>query len=261
MAEADDQVMPALPAAAEAEVAALARRMQKANGPVMRAMMHIGGQIEGSADLLPKPIRDGLGSLAAGVLEQIYHGAARGRAARIVPKTDARLHRLAALASGAAGGSAGLGSALVELPATMALIFGAMQKVAAEEGFDAADERIRLICLDIFGSGGPGENDDGIDTTFFGARLGLSGSTIQAVIARVAPRVAALLGQKLASQTVPVLGAAAGAGVNWMFLGYFQDMARVRFGLLRLAEAHGEAAVRDAFRAETARRVRPPEPS
>jgi uncharacterized protein (DUF697 family) len=58
---------------------------------------------------------------------------------------------------------------------------------------------------------------------------------MRALIARVAPRLAAVLGQKLAAQTVPVLGAAAGAGTNYAYTQYYQDMAHVHFGLRRLA--------------------------
>jgi hypothetical protein len=51
----------------------------------------------------------------------------------------------------------------------------------------------------------------------------------------VAPRLAAVLGQKLAAQTVPILGAAAGAATNYAYTRYYQDMAQVHFGLRRLA--------------------------
>lgn len=248
-----------LPAEAASEVAALVRVMQRANGPFMRVLNKLGGQVEDRMELLPVPIRDSMTTLTAGILEQVYRAAATVGGHRAMPRADARLHRLAAVASGAAGGAAGLGSALVELPATVALIFGAMQKVAGETGFDPASDEVRLICLEAFGSGGPGRADDGVDTAFLGARLGLSGAAIHAVIARVAPRFATLLGQKLASQTVPILGAAAGAGVNYLFMDYFQAMARVRFGLRRLALDHGEDPVRAAFRAEIARSVSPPD--
>jgi hypothetical protein len=244
-----------LPAPAQEEVARLAQRMSQANGPLMRGINMLGGQVEDRLHLLPVQIRDGLTTLSAGLLEQVYHAAATIGGSRIVPKADSRLHRLAAVASGAMGGAAGLGSALVELPATVTLIFGAMQKVAAEEGFDATSPEVRAICLDILGSGGPGTADDGVNTAFFGARLGLSGAALHALIARVAPRFGLMLGQKLVSQAVPVLGAAAGAGVNYLFIRYFQDMARVRFALKRLAVEHGDDAVLTAFRAETARRI------
>ena len=67
------------------------------------------------------------------------------------------------------------------------------------------------------------------------ARMALSGTAMQAVIARVAPRLATVLGQKLAAQAVAVLGAATGAATNYAYTSYYTDMAHVHFGLRRLA--------------------------
>jgi len=39
----------------------------------------------------------------------------------------------------------------------------------------------------------------------------------------------------LATQTVPVIGAVAGAATNYAFTSYYQEMARVYFGLRALA--------------------------
>jgi len=49
------------------------------------------------------------------------------------------------------------------------------------------------------------------------------------------------------AQAVPVLGAVAGAGLNAAFLGYYREVAHVRFGLLRLSERHGTERVIAAF--------------
>ncbi len=59
------------------------------------------------------------------------------------------------------------------------------------------------------------------------------------MIARVAPRLSASMAQKLAAQTVPVLGAVAGATINYHFTRYYQEIARVHFGLLRLSQETG----------------------
>jgi len=55
------------------------------------------------------------------------------------------------------------------------------------------------------------------------------------MIATVAPRLAAVLGQKLAAQSVPVLGALAGATSNYVYTNYYQQVAHVHFGLRQLA--------------------------
>ena len=52
---------------------------------------------------------------------------------------------------------------------------------------------------------------------------------------KIAPKLAIVLGQKLAAQSVPVLGAIAGGGTNYVYTRYYQQVARVHFGLRRLA--------------------------
>jgi hypothetical protein len=89
--------------------------------------------------------------------------------------------------------------------------------------------------------------DDGVNTSFLSARLTLTGPALQGVIATVAPRLAAALGQKLAAQAVPVLGAVSGAALNAAFLRYYREVARIRFALMRLAVQHGGAAVAARF--------------
>ncbi|MEP1520561.1 MAG: EcsC family protein, partial [Ascidiaceihabitans sp.] len=48
-------------------------------------------------------------------------------------------------------------------------------------------------------------------------------------------RLAVVLGQKLAAQAVPVLGAVAGAATNYAYTSYYTDIAHVHFGLRKLA--------------------------
>jgi uncharacterized protein (DUF697 family) len=58
---------------------------------------------------------------------------------------------------------------------------------------------------------------------------------MQSLIAKVAPRLAVVMGQKLAAQAVPVLGAVAGAATNYAYTSYYEDMAHIHFGLRKLA--------------------------
>lgn len=244
-----------LPPETQAEIAALARRLSRANGPVMRVMNGLGARIENRLSALPVGVRRMLDSSTAEILERAYRTAGIVGAHPRAPDAGAWGHQLAAATGGALGGFGGIGSALIELPATVTLFFSAMQKVAGEHGFDPRAETTRLTCVEIFGSGGPFADDDGVNTSFFSARMAVNRATLQAMIRQVAPALAAVLGRKLASQAVPVLGAAAGAGVNLAFLGYYRDMAHVRFGLMRLARQHGVEAVEAEFRIAMARPV------
>ncbi|HHI81756.1 MAG TPA: protein EcsC, partial [Rhizobiales bacterium] len=73
------------------------------------------------------------------------------------------------------------------------------------------------------------------DLAFLTLRVTLTGGAMQKLIATVAPKLAVVLGQKLAAQTVPVLGAMAGATTNYVYSGYYREMAQVHFGLRKLA--------------------------
>jgi hypothetical protein len=199
--------------------------------------------------ITPKGLRDQIEAAARAALLQSYRLAAASQGAPVLKgrvATD-RAHRVLAAISGAVGGVGGLPTALAELPVATTVIFRAVQQVAALHGEDPAAEATRIEVLRVFGAGGPGTGDDGIDTTFLGARLSLTGAALHRVIAQVAPRFGLVIGQKLAAQAVPVLGAAAGAGTNWAFTRYYTEMGHVHFGLRALIRAHGEDPVLDVF--------------
>lgn len=247
------RVAPHLPDEAIQQTQALAARQKQANGLLMQAITFVGGQVDDTLRLLPEGARAQIDTAARSALRRSYdvaHTSRQGRLAGAVT-TDAG-HKALATISGALGGLGGLPTALAELPIATTMIFRAVQGVAAQYGEDPQDDETRLQCLAVFGAGGPIADDDSIDTAFIGARLSLSGAALNTLIGRVAPRFAAVLSQKLASQAVPVLGAAAGAGTNYAFTQYYVEMAHVHFGLRQLARDHDEKAVLDIFHASLA---------
>ena len=70
----------------------------------------------------------------------------------------------------------------------------------------------------------------------FGARFAVTGAALNKLVATLAPKIATILGQKLAAQAVPVLGAVSGAALNAAFLSHYRELARIRFRLLRLGQ-------------------------
>ena len=232
---------------ARAEIAALAARQRKANGLLMTAINFVGGQVEDGLKLLPKSARDQVDEIARVALRHSFDVASRSRSGVGQNIGSDRLHKLIGTLSGAVGGFGGLPTAIAELPVATTVIFRAVHHVAIEHGEDPDAPATRMECLAVFGAGGPGTEDDGVDTAFIGARLSISGAAVNGLISKVAPKFAAVLSQKLASQAVPVLGAAAGAGTNYAFVDYYVSMAHVHIGLRRLARIYGEDAVLDEF--------------
>jgi hypothetical protein len=243
-------VGPPLPAA---EVERIAARYHAAQRGLLSLVMTLGGKIEAQLDKLPPGVQARIDDVVQAALARAYGVAQVGGARRI----GAERQTAFVAVSGAIGGLGGLPTAVAELPVTVTLLLRAIQEVAVDHGFDPASPAIRREALRVFASGGPLASDDGVDTAFIGARLTLTGPALHRMIAAVAPKLAAALGQKLAAQAVPLLGAVAGAGLNTAYLHYYREMAHVRFGLLALAQRHDPAAVLAAFQAAVEpRRVR-----
>lgn len=217
----------------EAELDTLAQRYRDAGGVGIQVLNLIGGKAESLLDRLPAGVRSQLDDGTEKAL-QIAMKAAHGSRG-VVGDQPAWLNTAAATAMGAAGGFGGLPSALAELPVTTTVLLRAIQGVAVEHGFDPASESVQFDCIRVLAAAGPLSDDDGADMAFFATRVTLQGKTLQGLIAKVAPRLATVLGQKLAAQTVPVLGAVAGAATNYAYTSYYQQIAHVHFGLRKLA--------------------------
>ncbi|MFN3646823.1 MAG: EcsC family protein [Gemmobacter sp.] len=228
----------------QAEIAALAERAARAGGRRMALLNRLGGTVESRLKLLPEPVRAQVLAVTSAALARACGLAAHSTR---LGRLGGRGHMALAGVTGAAGGLGGLATAAAELPVTITLILRAIHEVAADHGFDPARPEVQREGLRVFASGSPLAADDGVDTAFIGARLTLTGPALHSMIATVAPKLATALGQKLAAQTVPVLGAVAGAGLNLTFVDYYRDLAEVRFGLLRLAQAHDPQRVARAF--------------
>lgn len=217
----------------EEELGRLADCYRNAGGAGVKFLNRLGGSAESLLDQLPAPVRDGL----AGATEQALWAALRAAdgSRRAIPDQAVWVNTAATTALGAAGGLGGLSTALVELPATTAVLLRAIQGAAMREGFDPSMQSVKFDCIRVLSAAGPLSEDDGADLGFFSARLTLTGPAVQKLIAAVAPRFSVVMGQKLAAQTVPLLGALAGGGTNFVYARYYQQIARVHFGLRRLA--------------------------
>jgi hypothetical protein len=230
----------------EPEVAELALRFKRANGPVLQLMNMASKAAESALSGLPSEYKAPVERAVVQALEAAYG------LAGTAPSLGNRGSMAAVLVSGAVGGTGGFATVIAELPVTITLILNAIQAEAREAGYNPEEDEIRAECLRVFDAGSPIAADDGINTSFIATRLALTGPTVQNLIRAIAPKLAIVMGQKVAAQAVPVVGAITGAAFNAAFLNYYRDMARIRFGLRRLAEVHGTDAVLEAFRAAIA---------
>lgn len=212
---------------------ALAERYARAGGPVIQILNAAGTQADGLVEKLPEGLRE---NLLSGTEEALRVAMRLAKGSRgLVGDQPGWITTALTTAMGAAGGFGGVASSLAELPVTTTVLLHGIQSAAAEHGFDPTEPGVQFDCVQVFASAGPLEKDDGAELAFLSTRMLVTGPAMQALITRVAPRLAAVLGQKLATQAVPVLGAVAGAATNYAYASYYRDMAHVQFGLRRLA--------------------------
>ncbi|MGR3714766.1 MAG: EcsC family protein [Shimia sp.] len=228
-----------LPAAAqdvldiEAELDALAKRYRDASGLGIKVLGLLGLPVSGMISSLPKDVQSGLSKGTDLALKQAVK-LADGSRGLLKDQPDWVNASLTA-ALGAAGGLGGVTSSLAELPVTVTVLLRAIQAVAAQHGFDPSQESVRFDCLQVLAANGPFTEDTGADLSMLEQRAGLAVGGTTWISSVLVPRLAPVMGQKLAAQAVPVIGAAMGAATNFAYTSYYQDIAHVHFGLRKLA--------------------------
>jgi hypothetical protein len=183
------------------------------------------------------------------------------------PEAASRLlHKAMATASGALGGSLGLVTAPFEIPISTIIMLRSIADIARSEGENLADPDAALSCVQVFALGARSGAVDAAESGYFVVRGMLAKSITEAArfitergiveegapilvrfIAQVASRFGVVVTQKLAAQTLPVVGALGGAAVNYAFIDHFQDVARGHFTIRRLERAHGKESVRAQY--------------
>jgi hypothetical protein len=168
------------------------------------------------------------------------------------PKAASKLlHKALATATGAAGGAFGLPALPVELPISTLIMFRSIADIARSEGENLSAPETALSCVEVFALGGRAGSTDPSQSGYFVVRTALAKSVTEAALVRFLTQVGArfglTLGEKVAAQAVPVLGALGGGAVNYVFIEHFQAMAQGHFTVRRLERKYGKSYVRTEY--------------
>jgi hypothetical protein len=151
------------------------------------------------------------------------------------------------IATGAVGGFFGLPGAAIDIPITTLVTMRSIAEIARSKGEDLSSDDAKRACLQVLAFGGL-NSDDSPEIGYWTTRAALAKGPIELLIKQVAPRLSAILSEKVLAQAVPVAGALAGGTLNYVFMNYYQQMAGVHFVLRGLERQHGdEAGVRACF--------------
>jgi len=228
----------------EAVLARAAQDYLAARGRLLVALEQAGRFIQMGMNRLPPEARKLVADRAREGLELAFRTAILGLEPAPRPERSAT-YRLGGALSGALGGMGGFATTLAELPVTTALIMRSVADIARAEGLNLHEPEVRTACIEVFAFGGPLQEDDDADIAFWATRL--AGQEMAQLMAGVVLRYAPMLMTKLGAQAVPLVGAAVGAGLNLVYMEFYQRMARVIFALRPLELAHGRATIRRRF--------------
>jgi hypothetical protein len=175
-------------------------------------------------------------------------------------------HKLIAAAAGAGGGALGLAGLPIELPISTVVMLRSVAEIARSQGEDLSQAEAKLACLEAFALGGGSGADDAAETGYFAVRSALAKAVADAaqyvaakgiadetapalvrLIGRIATRFGVPVSQKVAAQMIPVIGAATGATVNWLFIDHYQRVAGGHFTVRRLERRYGSERIRAAY--------------
>jgi EcsC protein family len=225
-----------------------------------------GVPIEKGLDLLPGRWTEIVATATRKSLETALRVALTTMSGRPHKPAWERLHKLAVGATGAAGGAFGLAGLPVELPVSTTIMMRSIADIARSEGELLHTPETKLACLEVFALGGRSPSDNAADSAYFVIRAGLARSISEAakhltekglaergapailrLIAQLATRFGVNVSEKVAAQSVPVIGAAGGAVINLLFIDHFQDVARGHFIVRRLERAYSPEVIRDEY--------------
>jgi len=231
-----------------------------------RIVSFFGLPVEKGFKLLPARWSNAVSRAAQTALATALHLAVATLADRGPRPSFDILHKVVVTATGAAGGAFGLAALPIELPMSTTVMLRSIADIARSEGERIKLPEVRLACLEVFALGGRTRADDAAEVGYFAVRAALARAVSEAAqymaerglaqegapvlvrfITQVASRFGVVVSEKAAAQAVPILGAAGGAVINFLFMDHFQDMARGHFIVRRLERAFGAEPVRAAY--------------
>ena len=227
-----------------------------ARGIMMRIVEFVGATLNqmggGAARLALKALGERGEAKIQEVVHEILWRAYGAATAGLDPAAEREpwdwLHKALVSASGAAGGFLGLPGLSFDLPITTGMIIRSLAEIARAHGEDIGSDDCRRACLEVLILGGPETEDDEIEIGYWSTRAALGQLGIQSLVNQATKRFGIALSNKVGAQLVPAIGALAGGSLNYVFMDYYQQMARVHFTIRAVERRSGNpAAVRACF--------------
>lgn len=256
-------------------------------GTITEVMTQVVGKpVEYLMDRFPQAAEKKINSIVEKALHKAADVALWSLHNELSQDASTKTNKLFAAVSGAVGGAFGFTALAFELPVSMTIMLRSVADIARSEGFDLDKVETKQACLEVFALGGRSEDDDSVEIAYYSTRFFTAeamqvmskelteiaakevakqtakqtsehlfsqlastqtGKGFATLIEKIAARFGVALTEKAVAQTVPIIGAVAGATLNTMFTDYYQDMARGHFIVKRLEKKYGFELVKAEY--------------
>jgi hypothetical protein len=243
-----------------------AKKLLETPGLAARVSTLVGAPVELALNKLPASLQETVREATRKAIEKSLDVAVLTMKQNGPEPASNLKHKLAAAASGAAGGLFGLPALALELPVSTTIMLRSIADIARSEGEELRHPEVRLQCLHVLALGGTSKSDDLAETGYFAARAALAKAISEAaehlakrgltqqgapaivrLISLIASRFSIVVSEKVAAQAVPVVGALGGAAINTLFMQHYQDMGSGHFTIRRLERLYGQEEIRRLY--------------
>ena len=241
---------------------------------LMRALNSIGTPIDSGLELLPEKYQGKISSTIQKALQLSVKANLKtlDKEKQFTPSSNITYKVVTGL-SGATGGFFGVAGFTADLLLSTKFMMRSIMDIARSQGEDIHDINTQLSCLQVFALGGNSDQDDELDTSYYATRAALhttmnqtsayiaengtkkiieslasqTAAPIAKLINQVAARFSVQVTEKFAAQAIPVIGAAAGASINILFITHFQKIATAHFTLRRLERKYSKYLIQQTY--------------
>ena len=216
-----------------------------------RITKSVGGAVEKTIAILPAQVSLSLNDITRTALEKSLEGAIFTLNSRKSSIPFNKTHKFFAGLSGAIGGAFGLSAITIELPISTTIMLRSIADIARYHGENLSHASTKMACLEVFALSDSAKH--GSETGYYAIRSllakilsdaaaqlatpALSRETtplVSRAINQIAARFSIPISEKLAAQSIPIIGSVGGASINLLFIGYFQNLAHAHFSLRNL---------------------------
>lgn len=248
-------------------------------GMLMRGLNKLGDGIDSGLKMIPQKqqvwLQKNVNNILMGLVKSNLATMEKGE---LFKEPSQKIYKTLVTASGALSGvlgaATGIGTAVFvsELALSTKFIMRSIMDIARSEGEDLYNLETQLSCLQVFSLGGNSKDDDGLETSYYTSKIALdnalkgatsylgkngihglnklflsSGNPLMKLISTVTSKFTMQVSEKFIAQAVPLIGAAGGGSINYLFIDHFQKMAKAHFTIRRLERKYGEEMVKTKY--------------